>query len=226
MTRIKEHRLALGLRKKGMSYSQIKNKLGLSKSTLSDWLRKYPLSKEQIRLLRDNNEVRIEKFRRTMQIKKNRRLTSFYNRERKRLLPISQKELFLAGLFLYWGEGNKSLKGSLSLNNTDPQVMKFYLFWLRYVLGIPKRMIKVYLHLYDDMDVKKEIEFWSNELSISLNHFTKPYIKKSKRMDIDQKGFGHGTCGLIVNNVRLKEKIMMGLRAIADFYTGKPQFML
>ena len=51
MARFKDHEKALALRKQEISYSQIKKILGVSKSTLSDWLHKFPLSEEKIREL-------------------------------------------------------------------------------------------------------------------------------------------------------------------------------
>ena len=54
---LKEKRAeALILRKQELSYSEIKKRLNVSKSTLSLWLRNYPLSKEKINELRGNNE--------------------------------------------------------------------------------------------------------------------------------------------------------------------------
>jgi transcriptional regulator with XRE-family HTH domain len=222
MAKIKKRQKALELRiKKKMSYSQIKKILGVSKSTLSYWLRNYPLSKERIRELRDWSEVRIEKFRQTMKVKREKRLKRLYEEEKRIWLPFLKRELYVAGLFLYWGEGVKALKSSVSLNNTDPKVVKFYLYWITKALKIPKRKIKVYVHLYSDMDINKALNFWSKELKIPLSQFNKPYVKSSKKANIDHRGFGHGTCGLIVNDVRLKEKIMMGIEAVADYYSGK-----
>jgi len=43
MARFQDKEKALALRKQEMSYSQIKSILGISKSTLSSWLRDYPL---------------------------------------------------------------------------------------------------------------------------------------------------------------------------------------
>ena len=54
---------AIKMRESGMSYSQIKAELGVSKSTLSLWLRDLPLSDTRLRELRDFNQVRIEKTR-------------------------------------------------------------------------------------------------------------------------------------------------------------------
>lgn len=221
MAKFREHQQALLLRKQGKSYSQIKIELGLSKSTLSVWLRNYPLSRERINQLRGRSEVRIEKYRQTMQKKRDERLSQYYKEERKRWLPFSSRELFIAGLFLYWGEGGKTLRNQLSINNTDPSVLKFVLYWMRIALEIPKDKIQVFLHLYSDMNIKKELDFWSKELNMPINLFTKPYIKDSKRSDLTQKGYGHGTCGLRVNNTVIKERILMLLNVIADCYALK-----
>lgn len=225
MTRIHLRQQAIELRKQGKTYSEIIKKLKIAKSTLSDWLSKYPLTEQQIKLLDKTRRLHIylaiEKVRNIKQLKREKRLTSLYLKEKKVLLPLDKNSLTTAGIFLYWGEGNKSMKGPISLNNTDPSVLKFTLYWMLHILRIPKEKIKVYLHLYSDMDKQKEISFWSRELKLPLAQFINPYIKESKRVDIDQKGFGHGTCGLVVNNIRLKEKIMMDIKAIADYYSAR-----
>ena len=221
MVKINEYRLALQLRTQGKSYSQIKKQLGLSKSTLSRWLSKFPLSKERIRELRDNNQERIERFRNTMFKKREIKLIKCYKEQKNKILPLSHKELFLSGLFLYWGEGNKATRHVISVNNTDPDVLKFSLFWYRKILNIPKEKIRVFLHLYSDMNINEEINYWSKNLNMPVKNFDKPYIKKSKKSDIDQKGFGHGTCGLRVSNTVIKDRILMGLKVVSDFYREK-----
>lgn len=225
MTRVLDRRKALFLRKQGKTYSEIKKDLGVSKSTLSDWLHAVPLNQTQLNLVQKSRlkarEVAIEKTRITKLEKRALRLKQVYIKEQDYFLPLSHKELLLAGLFLYWGEGGKHMQGAISLNNTDPAVIKFTLYWLRHAFLIPKDKIKVGLHLYSDMNPKKEIRYWSQILKIPSNQFGQPYIKKTKRIDIDQKGYGHGTCVLRIGNVRLKEKIMMGIKAISDYYSEK-----
>ena len=218
MTNITKRRMVMQLRKEGKSYSQIKKEISVSKSTLSVWLKGMPLSREQIRLLRDINESRIEKYRETMLKKKQTRLSGYYEEEKVKWLPLNPKELYVAGLFLYWGEGAKSENHTISINNTDPKVVKFALYWMINALNIKKEDIRVFVHLYSDMDVSKEIEYWSKELNMPVSSFNKPYIKKSKRIDIDQKGFGHGTCGVRAFNTVIKERILKGIEAISDYY--------
>lgn len=225
MTRIEDRRRAIEFRRHGETYSDIRKKLKIAKSTLSDWLSKYPLTKEQLRLLAERREekkkIAIEKYRMTRREKREKRLKDVYDKEQRYWNKLNKRELKLAGIFLYWGEGNKRMNGPLALNNTDPYVLKFALYWISNSLKVPKNKIKIDLHLYGDMNIQKEMKYWSSELNMPLAQFRKPYIKQSKRVDIDQKGFGHGTCGLVVSNIRLKEKIMMGIKAIADYYSAK-----
>ncbi|PIS14662.1 hypothetical protein COT64_01485 [Candidatus Shapirobacteria bacterium CG09_land_8_20_14_0_10_39_12] len=225
MAQIEKRRKATELRTQGKTYSQIKKALDIPKSTLSDWLSQYPLSKDQLELIKKNSlqnkEIAIEKCRQTKQNKRKDRLNSVYQNEKIKLLPLLTKELYLTGLFLYWGEGSKDLKGAISLSNTDPKVIKFYLYWLIYELKVSVKKIKVLVHLYEDMELEESLKYWSKELNISRSQFSRPYIKKSKRASIDQKGFGHGTCNIVVCDVRLKEKIIKGIEAVADYYSQK-----
>jgi len=223
MARIIDRQKAIDLRKQGKTYGEIKHTLNISKSTLSNWLRGYPLSEQQLNLIKKsavkNKSLGIEKTIITKQKKREERLQNIYKNEKNRWPSLSLRELELAGLFLYWGEGKKNLKSALAINNTDPQVVKFALYWMSKVLKIPKDKIKVEVHLYSDMDITRELAFWAKELRIPKAQFYKPYIKTSTRVAINQKGFGHGTCGVIVNDVRLKEKVIMGIKAIADTYS-------
>jgi len=211
---------ALKLRKQEFSYSQIKQKIGVSKSTLSYWLKDYPLTKERIAELRDHNEQRIEKYRETMKKKHDARLNKVYELEKKNILPLNSRDIFILGLGLYWGEGAKRYNSTLSVSNTDPAIIKFFILWLNKTLSVPKEKLKVHLQLYSDMDIKKEIEFWSKTTGISEKQFIKPYIKESSLKAINHKGgFGHGTCNVKIGNVALYEKILMAIKTIADKYS-------
>jgi len=219
MARFKDHEKAIRLRKQEMSYGQIKKKLKVSKSTLSLWLRDYPLSKERIRELRDCNEQRIEKYRETRRKNKEKRLQETYEIQKKLVLPLNKREIFVAGLLLYWGEGTKYKMDGLSISNTDPSIIKFFIYWLNKILNIPKEKMTVRLQLYNDMNIQKEINYWSDTLKIPLRQFTPPYIKKTSISRINHKGgFGHGTCNVRINNTLIAEKIFMSLKAISDRY--------
>ena len=206
---------ALKLREKGMSYSAIKEKLGVSKSTLSYWLREMPLSREQINALRAHSPKRIERFRATMQTKRDTRLVEVYKKVSSDLGVLSKRELLIAGFFLYWGEGGKTKTYAITFSNTDPSMIRFYLSWIG-ILGIPRSKVKVRLHFYTDMNIKKETEFWVKETKIKGDQFKKPYIKQSSLSNLSYRGFGHGTCNIIVDDRDASEYVLQGLKYIAS----------
>jgi predicted transcriptional regulator len=101
MARLFEHQKALALRKRGKSYSQIKQLLGISKSTLSEWLKSYPLTRDDLNRLCYKNEIKIEKYRQTMQNKHNKRLEDVYASQKNNISSLTDREIFIAGIFLY-----------------------------------------------------------------------------------------------------------------------------
>lgn len=219
MAKNKEKNLAINLRKRGQSYNQIKRELGISKSTLSLWLRKYPLSTERMMQLRDYSEVRIEKYRATRKRTRDAKIAAAYLLQKKQIVPLSNRDVTIAGFFLYWGEGSKTKDNTLAVTNTDPIMLKFFIFWLESHFNISKKDLKVSIHLYSDMDARKEIRFWSEYLKIPAEQFIRPYIKKSKTFEITRKGsFGHGTCSVRVHNSELVRKVLGGIQVIRDIF--------
>ena len=207
---------ALEMRAKQMSYSQIKEKLGVSKSTLSGWLKDLPLSKERILELGANSEIRVEKFRNTMLAKQQLKKDIAYKLVSKNIGKISDREMFIAGLFLYWAEGGKTRKASVVLTNTNPIMLKFYLKWLK-LLKVPKDKLKIKLHLYSDMNINEKIKFWSDMLGVPEKQFWNPYVKKSLKTSITYKnGYGHGTCCIVYDNKPFCDYVLMGLKRIQD----------
>lgn len=216
MARRKEKEKAIKLRKKGYSYSQIKDELGISKSTLSGWLRDMPLSKERLDQLQRNDTV-IEKIREAKRKTREARLSKVYKQAAKDLGKVSQREFFIAGFFLYWAEGGKTTKYSISLSNTDPRMIRAFISWL-HELNVANEKIIVRLHLYRDMDIKKEISYWKHETKLFDSNFRKPYIKSSKLSSLTYANKGHGTCNIIVNGRDIAEYVHQGLSYIESKY--------
>lgn len=222
MAKLIEKRKVIGLRLQGKSYSEIKKIVNVSKSSLSLWLRNVPLTEGQILGLKKKKERAIERYIETMKLKRLKRSSLYYKNQVKKWIPLSDREVFIAGLFLYLGEGNKVSRNSVGVTNTDPSVIKFTLYWIINSLKVPKEKVRIQLHLYSDMNFGKESNFWLRELQMDKSCLTKPYIKKSFKTSIDQKGYGHGTCGLFVHNTVIKENILLAIRAITDNYSINP----
>jgi hypothetical protein len=105
------------------------------------------------------------------------------------------------------------------MTNSDPSMLKFFITWLL-AQGVERTKIRIYLHLYSDMDIESETSYWSKALNIPETSFRNPYIKKTtadKRKNYKGR-FGHGTCNIIVYDVKLYDSIMNGIQYIKDNY--------
>lgn len=212
---------AIRMRKEGASYSQIKEKLKVSKSSLSLWLHDMPLSEKRLRELRDWNVVRIERFQNTMRAKRESRWAEVRKRAAKDIGNLSKRDIFIAGLFLYWGEGGKTMFTCTSVSNTDPAMLRFFIHWLQ-AFGVSKDRLRVHVHLYADMNIKTELQYWSKILGLPMTSFTKPYIKVSNRSELSYKQkFTHGTCNVLYHNRDISEYVLIALDYIrSEFATG------
>lgn len=122
--------------------------------------------------------------------------------------------MFLCGLFLYWGEGGKTKDYSVSISNTDPAVLLFFIRWVR-LLGVPKEKLKVHIHVYADMNVMEELNYWVDLLDLSIAAFRKPYVKKSNREGLTYKQrFIHGTCNIIYDNRDVSEYVQAAMERL------------
>lgn len=222
MSKDYEKHQVIKLRKEGNSYSYIKKYINVSKSTLSRWLKDYPLSSNRIRELRDWNMVRIENYRNTRRKQREDRTNKLYLEQKRVIFPFSNRDFFIAGLFLYWGEGTKTRDNGLVVANTDPSILCFFIKWLDKVFKVPKSKLKIALHLYSDMDKNQEINYWINILGIDEKQFVKPYIKLSKISGLTRKGtFGHGTCSVRIDDVRIAERVIASIKVIRSLFKGQ-----
>jgi len=130
---------------------------------------------------------------------------------------LRKRDVLIGGIFLYWGEGSKT-KGSLVVTNTDPSVLKFFIKWLELAdIGVGR--LKVNLHLYNDMNIAKEVDFWSKTLSVPKKQFRRPYIKGTEGRSISYKsGFGHGTCSVILEKKEMADYMLSCLKYIRELY--------
>jgi len=213
---------AIKLREQGKTYKQIHDLLNISKSTLSGWLKNYPLNEKQLNKLLENivlrKQIAREKTTITKFKKRKERLELVFQQEKSIYSKLSIREFYIAGLMLYWGEGVKGEGSAISLNNTDPRVLIFFKNWLIKCVDVSENEIRVILHLYNDMNIKDAINYWSKVLKIPKKQFIKPYVKDSNRFNIRHNGYGKGTCGLYIYDKRKKEKILAGIDVIGEIF--------
>jgi len=219
-SQLRERAIDLRLNR-NLSYSRIKKAVPVSKSTLSYWLRNFPLSIKRINELKragwSKAQSKIEKFRTAMRRKRDREDQKVYEKYQRRFKKLTEETFFIAGLMLYLGEGSKTDYHTVKLSNTDPDIMQFFIRWLNEFLETPRERIKAALHLYENMDIEKEKSFWKHKLRLKERQFYKPWITKLRRSSFSYKeSFRHGTCSVMIGGVKEKREVMMAIRAFVD----------
>ncbi len=208
-----------------MGYSAIAKEVAVSKGTLSRWLKDLPLSPERILELRreawGRGEASRELFRQTMRKRQQKREESVYRQQRKYLGRLSRQSLFVAGLMLYLAEGDKKDKYHIGLANTDPKVIKFFLWWLTEFLQVKKSDIRIQLHLYESMDLSRERRFWTKLTMLPNKQFYKEQVRPLRPGSFSYpESFRHGTCKIYLNGIEPTSRLMLSIRAFLDTYKG------
>ena len=91
-----------------------------------------------------------------------------------------QDPLFVLGVGLYWGEGEKTtVNRCLALSNADVPLLRTWLRWCsRFV---PEVRLNVLLQIHDDGNVEEARAFWRRELNIELTWVSVAVSRASKR---------------------------------------------
>lgn len=221
--KLKEKEKAIKLRKRGLSYSEILKKISVAKSTLSLWLRSVGLARKQKQKL---TEKRLAAALRGSIKKREQRIAitnEIKTKARNEIGKLSNRELWLTGVALYWAEGTKQKEHNVSqkvkFSNTDPIMIKVFLRWLQNICGIPKSEISFRISLHETAINKldKVQKYWAKITGLPINNFQKIDWKKH-RINTKRKNTGEKYFGLlnvyIRNSTNLNRKIQGWIEGI------------
>jgi len=208
-----------------LGYGQIAKQVKVSKSTLSRWLRDFPLTEERILELRregwSRGEAKRERFRQTMARKRQVREEKIYTARVRRFKKISRSGLYIAGLMLYAGEGDKKSRGEIAFSNSDPELVRFFSLWMQKFMDIPLQKTRAQLHLYENMDIPEEENFWKKALLLASSQLCKSQIRPIKAGGFSyREPFRHGTCKLYFDSTEKKTELMLSIKAFFGTYKG------
>lgn len=187
---------AITLRRAGKAYTEIQEiiKPKIPQSTLSDWFKHTAFSIEEIERIAINARQRIRNGHlKTLIIKKAKRKV-YFQEIHDRLLPLNNLlgdpyVAKLALMMLYWCEGKKALRGSVSFGNSDPKMIRLFLLLMRKCYVISEEKFRATVQCRADQNPETLALYWSNITNIPLGQFYKPLIdprtigKPSKRLD-------------------------------------------
>ncbi|MFZ2188291.1 MAG: hypothetical protein WAV73_01880 [Candidatus Moraniibacteriota bacterium] len=223
MAKSKEIVAARGLRKKGYSIKDIAKELEVSKSSVSVWCSDIILSVAQIKklhvkMVRGGYEGRM-KGALSQKNRKLQKIEQYIEKGRKEIVALKKRELLIAGLALYWGEGSKR-DPRVRFYNSDQLIVKFAMRWFREALHIPNERFAMHVAINEiHKERLREVDrYWSNITGVSVKQFRKPILIKTENKKVYENHFQHyGTlCIRIAKSSELFYEIMGLMKALGE----------
>ncbi len=189
---------ATKLRKAGYSYTIIKEKLDIPKSTLSNWLARIPFT--------PNREVIDKIGSAKLKSALHKHALKFASIEKashhgqKDVGLLSPRDLFILGIGLYAGEGEKTYE-NVRIVNSDPNVIRLAMRWFYDACEVKLENIKPSIHLYPDNDIQESLSFWSKTTGVPISEFGKTVIDiRKNKSRLKRRKLPHGTLRLSVRS--------------------------
>lgn len=187
---------ALRLRKQGLTYNEIREKIKVSKSTLSLWLRSVGLAKRHTRRIsekqRQTQKRAVEKWH-TQRVEKTRSIKEQAYGE---IGPLTKRELWFIGIALYWAEGSKEHEHGtrVQLSNSDPHMLLLFKKWACEYLKAEEDDFDYTLYIHERArNISGAVGYWADFLSIEPHQISLVFKKhnpspKRKNIGVNYRG--------------------------------------
>lgn len=212
-----EKNLARDLRKQGWSLNKIREKLRVSKSSVSIWVRDVELTEKQKQeLLGCGLKVEVIEKRRNTRLKNEAdRKQDIIDKAEADIKHITKKELFLTGLSLYWAEGAKTIRSGVQFSNSDPDAIKFIMLFFRKCCDVPEKKFRGRVYIHPHLNERKAQKYWHLISDIPLSQFHKSAIKISKASKQKKDNLPFGTFCIQICNMELFFKIKGWMKGLS-----------
>ncbi|WP_329328450.1 hypothetical protein [Streptomyces luteogriseus] len=169
------------LRLQGWTYDQIQVELGCSKSSISLWVRDLPKPERRDPTEQAKLAAR-RRWEHELTVRDEERQQTKEAAEQA-IGELSNRELFLAGVVLYWAEGakdkahNRQRRENLQFINSDPNVIGFYLRWLD-SQGVHRDRLRFRVYIHESADVTEAESYWAKLVDVDASALQRTTLKK------------------------------------------------
>ena len=173
---------ARDLRKQGLDYEEIVAELGVSKSSVSLWVRDLPrppgLSYEECR---KRSAEGVRKYWAAERPAREAERQAISTAAAAQIGPLNDRELIIAGAIAYWCEGakNKPYRRTdrVIFMNSDPALIGFFLRFLD-VAGIESKDLIYSVQIHETADVDAAQRFWLDLTQADPAQFRRATLKR------------------------------------------------
>lgn len=218
-----EQKKAIDLRKQGFSFNEISAKVGVPKSSVSNWVKDIVISDvHKLKLFARSRSIEsIEKRRQSRLANELTKRDMVSSLAKKDIGSLGKQELFMIGVMLYFAEGGKSKRGLVRFSNSDPRMIQIMMRFFREACVVPESKFKGHIHTHQLKQVKPSEKYWSEITGIPKAQFFKTYYKESKTGLIDSVAktnriLTYGTFDIYVCDTNLFLKIQGWIQGIYE----------
>ncbi|HVA74748.1 MAG TPA: hypothetical protein VNF71_09310 [Acidimicrobiales bacterium] len=165
--KLSEQEAARSLRAQSWTLTDIAEKLGVSKSSVSLWVRDVAFQPNPRRTARRRGPN-------VLQRRKADEIEQLRQEGVLRLGELNEQAFLAAGAALYAGEGAKR-DGAVVFANTDFRLVQFFCSWLRAFFQIDETRLRARVYLHQGLDLGAAEQYWSEVTEIPPSQFSKPY---------------------------------------------------
>ena len=208
--KVEERQRARSLRARSWTLLEIATELGVSKSSVSAWVRDVDFEPKP------RNRGHPAGPKHPMRLKKEAELERCRTEADEWVGTIAERDIALEmfALALYAGEGGKT-DGSIIFANSDPVLVRLFLKWLRTRFDIEESRLRMGLYLHADLDLDAAQRFWSEVTGVPKAQFQKPY-----RAVVDEtmrhRRHEFGCARLVYSDTLVHRRVMAMIQAVAS----------
>lgn len=204
------HAKARDLRASGCTYDEIAAELGVSKASVSLWVRDMPrrgrISYEEFR---KRNAAGVSKYWQAEKLRREAGRQAISEQASIEIGQLSDREILIAGAIAYWCEGSKNKptrrEDRVAFVNSDARLIQFFLQFLA-VAGVDPADLICRVLIHESADVAAAQQFWLDITGVKPEQFRRPTLKRHNPKTV-RKNTGDDYHGCLVIVVRRSLKL-------------------
>lgn len=188
---------AIALRRLGLSYSEILQRVPVAKSTLALWLQSVGISKKQRQRLTEKKLAAMQRGWETIRVRRQERSKQIFQKAIEETPRLILDPLWLTGVILYWAEGTKEktwrIGERVALTNMDPAMITLFVRWAKRFFELSDDLFEYSLYVHRHAHIANISAFWIKKLGIQtgrLRVYLKPDQGKQFRKNTADSYFG------------------------------------
>ena len=210
------------LRRQGLTYREILKQVSVSKSSVSLWLKDFPLTDQEKKILKKRKDSDISRWRlraaASLRVARETREKILLEEAHIEFDKHIHEPFFQLGIALYWAEGAKRAN-MFSFINSDVEMTRLMLRWIQtYLLVGSVEQIKMRVFTHKAFEHEHHEDWWSKQCKIPLSRFGKTIFKTQNGLIVKKRPEYKGCVRIELGKASYFKKIRFWQQMLIEYY--------